>query len=299
MEPIAAVAITDVNEARTRVGDCAPARVGGCGRFRLREDQATGPGRPARRSGRPGRGEHVLAKSFTFTYSARISAGGRTLTMTGAGLSDLEHGLVAMKLRFDGVPGAAAANGEVVLDSSGGLVEYLHMAALDGQLPPGKSWVKVDVGAIGKKYGVDLSQLRRGGNADPTRMLSFLQRAADPTVVGHETVGGVATTHYEATVDLQRLVAAETDATTRANLQRAIDLAGISSYPVEAWVDDAGYLRRMRLTIPQVSDATHGAVVTIEVTEELSDFGTPVRVDLPPEASVVDVADLVGSRSLS
>jgi hypothetical protein len=241
-------------------------------------------------------------KSFTFTYSAEISAAGESLRMSGAGSFDGEHKLVAMNLHFEGAPSgspAAGANAEFVVDNSHGLVEYLHMALLDGHLPAGKSWVKIDVGALGKKLGIDLSKLQQGDSADPAKMFSVLRRAAHPTVVGRESVGGVSTMHYKATVDLRQLIATEPDAVARESLQRAIDVSGISTYPVEVWIDGDGYLRRMRIAIPAgVPAGTQTNVATVTMTEELSNFGTDVQVAVPPAASVVDVADLAGSRSL-
>jgi hypothetical protein len=235
------------------------------------------------------------AKSFTFTYSATISAAGHSLSMSGSGSYDVEHRLVAMKMRFDGAPAgspAAGAQAELVLDNSNGLVEYMHMALLDRRLPAGKSWVKLDVGALAKKAGIDLSKLQQGDSADPAKMFSYLRRAAVPTVVGHETVGGVATTHYKMTIDLRRLAAAETDATARESLQRAIQLSGVSSYPAEAWVGGDGYLRRMRITIPQgTADATR-TVATMTMAEELADFGADVRITVPAASSVADIAEL-------
>ncbi|HEY8773087.1 MAG TPA: hypothetical protein VIM05_00840 [Gaiellaceae bacterium] len=236
-------------------------------------------------------------KSFTFTYSTTISAAGESLTMSGDGSYDVQHELVAMKLHFDGLPPgspAAAANAEIVLDNSDGLVEYIQVALLDGHLPAGKSWVKVDVGELGKKAGIDLSRLQQGDSADPSRIFSLLRRSANPTVVGQENVGGVATTHYEATVDLRRLAALEADAAPRENLQRAIAVSGISSYPVEVWIDGDGYLRRMRTTIPQHMAGTPAEVATVTATEELSNFGTDARIAVPPDSSVVDISDLAG-----
>src|SRR6266536_2894411 len=57
------------------------------------------------------------AKSFTFTYSATITAAGKSLSMSGGGSYDVEHKLVAMKMRFDGAS-VAGANAELVLDNS-------------------------------------------------------------------------------------------------------------------------------------------------------------------------------------
>jgi hypothetical protein len=232
-------------------------------------------------------------RSFAFTYSGTVAAGGHSLTMSGDGSSDLDRGLVEMTMRFSGEPQQEQANAEVVLDTSAGFVEYFKAAFLGGHLPAGKSWLKIDLGAIGKKNGIELDRLQQGDFADPAKMFSFLRRSAEPTPVGHEQVGGVETTHYSATVDLRRLEALETDAATRETLQRAIDLSGVSSYPVEAWIDDAGRLRRMRVTVPQLVPGRTDSTLTL--TEELSDFGAPVHVSVPPQSDVVDLADLDGS----
>lgn len=245
----------------------------------------------------------TAAKPFTFDYSITVTAADKTLTMSGNGSSDPGHGLAGLSLRFDGAaPGSpeAQAGGDFVVDSSHGLVEYIRMPLFAGHLPAGKSWVKVDVGAIEKARGIDVTKLRQSMSADPSTGFSFLRGAADVTVAGQETVGGVATTHYQATVDLRKLAASETDAATRDSLQRAIQLSGVTSYPAEAWVDDAGYMRRMRITMPErVAVGSQVRVATLTMTEELSNFGGDVHVAIPVPSSVVDVTALAGSSGKS
>jgi hypothetical protein len=236
------------------------------------------------------------AKSFTFTYTVSVSAAGQSFTMNGDGAYDAEHKLVAMKLHFPNA-GAAQADADLVLDNSDGLVEYIHMPLLEGRLPGGKSWLKMDLEALSKKQGIDLSKLQQGANADPTKALEFLRRAASPTVVGQETVGGVETTHYEATIDLWRLAVIEPDAGRRASMKRAIELSGIRSYPVEVWIDGAGYVRRMRITIVQVVPEAPGGVATLTMTEELTSFDDRVSVAVPPDSSVIDVTELAGAAA--
>jgi len=236
------------------------------------------------------------AKSFDFHYSIAVSAEGNSLEMSGNGSSDLAHGLASMTMHIDNAPAgvsAAQASSYWVVDSSNGFVEYVRMPALEGHLPAGKSWLKIDLGALAKARGIDLGKLERGDRADPSMGFSYLRGATGVTAVGQETVGAVTTTHYRATVDLQRLAAAETDAEARDSLQRAIRLSGISTYPAEAWIDDAGYLRRMRITMPE-TDGTQTRVATMTVTEELSDFGTAAHVVLPPSSGVVDITALDG-----
>lgn len=233
-------------------------------------------------------------RSFAFRYAVTVRAGGRSVALTGNGTYDVEHELAAMSMRISGgVPASAAALGsmQLVLDDSNGPVEYLHMAALESRLPAGKSWVKVDFAALGKTAGVDLGKVEQSGTADPARMLSFLRRVSDPTVVGHERVDGASTTHYRAQIDLRRVIAAETDATARASLNRAIELSGVSSYPADAWIDRDGYLRRVQVRIP-LGATSSSAGGELTVTEDLSGFGDPVDVIVPPESSVVDVAEL-------
>lgn len=235
------------------------------------------------------------AKSFTFTYSATITTAGESLTMSGSGAYDLVRRVGAMKMHFDSPelgPAAAQATMDVVFDRSNGVVEYMHMPLLDGKLPAGKSWVKIDLGALTQQSGIDLSKLSQGDRGDPAKFFAYLQRAADPTVVGHEAVGGVETTHYRARIDLRRLAEAETDPATRETFRQVIEKSGVSSYPVHVWIDGAGYLRRMRLAMPLSAE---GETAMMTMSEELSNFGAPVNVSLPPAASVVDVTALAGS----
>jgi len=60
------------------------------------------------------------------------------------------------------------------------------------------------------------------------------------------------------------------------------------------WIDGDGYLRRMRITIPQHKAGTPAEVATVTATEELSNFGTDARIAVPPDSSVVDISDLAG-----
>jgi hypothetical protein len=144
-----------------------------------------------------------------------------------------------------------------------------------------QEWVKLDLVALAKQRGVDLSSLV---NASPTpnSVLGYLHGAGKVEKRGSETVRGTKTTHYHVTVDLER-AAARADAATAESIRRVIRLSGLKKLPVEAWVDDDGYLRKVKWaehTSPQTS---------AQVTMELYDFGAPVEVKPPPKGQVLDL----------
>jgi hypothetical protein len=231
------------------------------------------------------------AKSFAFGFSMSLTAGpGDPFTMSGTGSVDLPRHLIGFSAHVENA--AAAQPIESVVDYSHGFVDYLHSDAFAGHLPAGKSWVKVDVGKYAKKEGVDIGRLMRSNDADPTKVLDMLRRAGTPTLVGQETLGGASMAHYRSVVDVRRLVATEPDATVRASLQRAMELSGTTSFPVDVWIDDRGYLRRAQWTETETLPDGRNTPATTSFTEDLSRFDAGAAVALPPGSSVVDAADL-------
>jgi len=242
--------------------------------------------------------------SFTFTYHAMLSGAGDSLELHGDGSSDRERRLLAASVQLDPLPGVNVdrLRADVVLDRSDGFVEYLRTPSLGDKLPAGKSWLKLDARELGRAKGVGLDELRQGDDADPEVLFRFMRHADHPQLLGHETIGGVRTTHYSAGVDLRRLVATESDAVLRDELRRALEVPGETEtlYPADAWIDGKGYLRRVQVMFPErIPELIPHGVVTITMTEEFSSFGTGVHIVVPPEASVVDVAALVPHPTLA
>jgi hypothetical protein len=230
------------------------------------------------------------AGSFGFSFSMRVTAGSeQPFTMNGDGSIDLAHKLVSETIHVPTQAGAQSM--DVVADMSNGFVEYLHSGMFDGHLPAGRSWIKVDVGKYAKKAGIDFAALDEGSTADPTRILDMLRRAGDPVLVGRETVAGEVAQHYRSTVDLRRLIAGATDPAVRESLRRAEAVSGVTSFPVDVWIDDHSRLRRVQLTETITPPGTN-TPATVAITEDLSELGAGAAVSLPPSASVVDVEDL-------
>jgi hypothetical protein len=153
-------------------------------------------------------------------------------------------------------------------------------------LSGGKAWVKVDLGELAKERGVDLSNLV-STSPTPATALSYLRGADRVEQVGSDAIDGVDTTHYKATVDLERAAARNMGETRRA-LQRVIHSLGMKKVPVDVWVDGKGYVRK----VGYAQRVAQGR--SVRIVMNLHDFGPPVPVKPPPADSVVDLMTKLG-----
>jgi len=171
--------------------------------------------------------------------------------------------------------------------------------ALAAALPPGKSWVKVDLATAGKSVGVDLQGLSQSQAGDPSQTLDYLRGASNKvTTVGSEDVRGTPTTHYRAVIDLNK--AADASPTARDAIKSTIKLLGTSTQPIDVWVDAQGRARRLKYTVDlsksKVAPSTPNLPGSVTFTLELYDFGAPVQADVPPADQVVDLAAITGGH---
>jgi hypothetical protein len=167
-----------------------------------------------------------------------------------------------------------------------------------GSLPSGLGdlhWVKLDMhGATG------------GATSSPsqyTQYLEYLRGASGGKVdtIGHEQVRGVDTTHYHAEIPWETVVKKaeenldKASPELRASLQKSLDLMQSTRDPVVAdvWIDADGLTRRLEMRMPFNIAATLGNV-TMKMTMELYDFGTPLNVEAPPASQVTDLSQFAG-----
>lgn len=100
---------------------------------------------------------------------------------------------------------------------------------------------------------------------------------------GKVAIDGVMTTRYEGEIAIQSLF-------------EGSRLPGISSLPesipVETFVDETGFPRRIAMSIAPDDGTAEGPAFEFKVTMDFLDFGKPVNIDLPAEADVkkVDIA---------
>jgi hypothetical protein len=167
--------------------------------------------------------------------------------------------------------------------------------ALGAALPPGKSWVKVDLASAGKSVGAaGLSQAQAG---DPSQTLDYLRGVTGNVArVGTDEIRGTHTTHYRTTVDLRK--AAEKSPTARDIINSTIKLLGSSTQPLDVWIDAQGRVRRIHYTVDlSKSKATTPSIPgSATFTLDLFDFGVPVQATVPPADQIADVSTLSGGR---
>jgi hypothetical protein len=225
--------------------------------------------------------------------------GEEPVAFTGTGVFDYDgqRGRMAMDMsELLEATGAPAGEGEmqIVFQS---FVLYVKFPLLTEQIPGSKPWLKLDLDELGKQQGIDLAELSRLGQGDPTQALQYLKAASDDVEeVGREDVRGAETTHYRATIDLRKVpdvAPAEQRERIRRTIDQVIEASGESKIPTDVWIDDEGRVRRHRYTQKLV--AGEGRTAETTLTMELYDFGVEVDAEPPPASQVTDLSQVLGN----
>jgi hypothetical protein len=232
------------------------------------------------------------AGGYKLTMTTKMAAEGVHGSITAQGTFDRDHGELEMDmgdlLQASGAPtGIDTTMKSIYLTEDGDPVIYMRLGFLAGMLPAGKTWVRIDLQQAGKGLGINLNQLMGGAAQSPTGSLDLLRSSGDFSEVGKETIGGVETTHYHGTVDLEK--AATAGGLSSAEVQRLRAMGAPSQYPMDVWVDDAGLIRQFTESYDQTFG---GKSVSLEMTMDMSDYGVPVDVTAPPSDEVFDATAL-------
>jgi hypothetical protein len=216
------------------------------------------------------------------------------MAFSGSGVFDGRSRSGALNMRFQ-LPSATQAqlggvdpSMQMIMDGRSGLVMYVR-SPLFARVA-GNKWIKVDMAKLAQKEGIDLQALMNANQADPSQTLDMLKASADAHPIGYDHVRGVFTTHYKLNVDLGRL--AKEHKELRKTLDAMRKLTGVSSYPAEAWIDDAGRVRRMKIDMSLNTPV--GGAFTMSMTEDLYAFGIKVDVRPPASSQVLDASALLG-----
>ena len=228
-----------------------------------------------------------------FTAAMNIDGVGG-MAYSGSGIFDGKTRSGALNMRFQMPAEMQAQLGgvdptmEMIMDGHHGLVMYMRSPLF--QRFAGDRWIKVDMAKLAKKEGLDLDALMKSSQADPSQTLGMLKASSDAKPLGYDRVRGVFTTHYAFNVDLARF--AKQHKELRDSLDKIRELTGISSYPAEAWIDDAGRVRRLKIDMSY--NTPTGGAFTMSLTEELYAFGVKVDIRPPASSQVVDAGSLLG-----
>lgn len=235
----------------------------------------------------------INAKSAKVTIAADIKTPKGAVTSTGSGAIDWgAH--QAQLTENTSVPGAAAP---------ASVTEVIDGTDLYVQLPPAAR------SALGNKpwFKVSLAQFegQQGGSQDPSQILSVLNaKSSSVTKIGTEQVGGVSTTHYRAQVDPTK-AAPNAGPAARKLLAQLPALTGSPTLPIDVWIDGTGKARQLRYSLtlnkpPAAAPPTASQAFpeTTTITLGLSDYGTPVQVNVPPpdQVSTQTLPGLSGSQ---
>jgi LppX_LprAFG lipoprotein len=224
----------------------------------------------------------AAAKTARMSGEVTIEVGGerRTLPLDGA----LDFGSGAFEFTYDmsqlGLPGAGD-DAKIQARMVDGAM-YMKLGGLGGALSEligDRSWVKIDLSSLG------LGSAGALGEANPGGTLDSLRGADDVERVGAETVRGVETTHYRATVDPRKALD-RTPADLRDKISKALEMFG-GPIPVDVWIDGDGQARKISMDITSET-------VNASTTIEYYDFGVEIDVSAPPPDDVFDISQLSG-----
>jgi predicted small lipoprotein YifL len=229
------------------------------------------------------------AGTYAFDYTASMQVLGQELSFSGSGQADTPNGRVHMTMDFKGLPAALTQDGttaEMILVDK---VMYMKMPFLASQLPAGKQWMKLDLATLASSAGTSLGSFNQ---ADPQQWVQQLLASSDTQKIGTETVQGEQMTHYKTTIDPAKIDTVPAD--QRAAVRAAMKQIGMTTIPVDVWIDGQGLLRRESI------DMTLGKALQnsrISMTFDMHDFGTAVDVTAPAADQVFDATALVQQQA--
>lgn len=131
--------------------------------------------------------------------------------------------------------------------------------------------------------------------SDPLEFLRALDNGqVDVTVVGTETIRGVATTQYRITVDPEKLA----EGATPEELE-ALEAQGLIGFdgavPIDVWIDDDGLIHRYVVELtPTEADAAEAGFGMMMMTFDIFDHGQTIEVTAPDPADVTDFGSVGG-----
>ena len=223
------------------------------------------------------------AESSRFTMEMKVDAMGESVALSADGVmaGDGKNGQITMTVPMMGTMEERVVDGVIYVDFGD-----LPFASELG----GKQWVKLDPEQLkdDPRFSAAFAQLADQAESNsPQQGLEYLQGlSGDVQDLGQEDVNGVQATHYRASIDYTKL-ADELPNVTDEMRER---FSQIGTVPADVWIDGQDRIVKMHLTMDGASFG--GGDGTLDMTMEMSDFGTPVDVQTPPDDQVMDFSEL-------
>jgi LppX_LprAFG lipoprotein len=195
---------------------------------------------------------------------------GQKIQLSGSGDFRNDPQLGQMTVRYT----AGSQTGEMTQVIKGWRI-YMTSPLFARLLPQGKTWMSLDLQKASKAAGIDFRSMTA---QTPGQTLQQLKASGDVRKIGSETVAGVETTHYTATLDPAKIPSG-------ARLQK---LAGATYQPVDVWIDGDDHVRRLHMAYSTSGAAAAGVGSSSELTMTFSDYGKDVQVTVPSDAETFD-----------
>jgi hypothetical protein len=223
--------------------------------------------------------------------AARFKVDGRRFELRMTGTADFDDERSHIRMWFPAFSAREQREAGLPIERlRDGLVVYATGPDLRRRV--GRHWAKVDLEERAEGIDIDEDALAGWDETNPQQLLDFLQAAGGARKAGAEQIGGVRTTRYDATVEVERyadhLLGDDVDEEARqgfiTGLLRGL---GATSIPVSVWLDDDGLIRRERMTIPV--EIAPGKDIDARMVFDFKDFGPHHDVPLPDDADVEDI----------
>jgi hypothetical protein len=230
-----------------------------------------------------------------FTLNLQLTRSpSQSFAITGSGYAGQGGHAVKMSMNFSGIPGASG------LATGGRGVEavflyptvYMRLPFLSDKLPEGKSWLKIDMSKVVKATGgTPVPQVLDIGQVDPSQFLEYLKASSGNVQrLGSEQLYGVATTHYQAMLQLPAVLKqlpTQSRAAARPLLQH---IGNAGAIPIGVWIDGKGRVRKIQMSLSIAGPTASGsATVTVGYTA----YGPVPPVSPPAEGEVVNLTSLL------
>lgn len=212
-----------------------------------------------------------------FVMNASVAVQGQNVAFGGPGEIG-DHGRklhmrLTLPMALLGASGGSGSNATFEAVGAGGFF-YLRGGPFE-RLAPGK-WIRIK----------DTDKTFNLGQNDPSQMLKYLRATSDIDEVGEDTVRGVATTHYKARIQIDK-IADRVPADTARALRQLSTTLGTNEIPMDVWVDDDSLVRRVKMDWHPPNGGTFIA------TMDLFDFGD-VDIDVPAKSETTDLSTMLG-----
>lgn len=220
-----------------------------------------------------------------------IGAAGESFSFSGEADIDNEHKRVDMTMDL------GMLGGEMQILMDGGVV-YMRSPAFQDV---GTAWVSMDPSKMDPAAAAQFGGFGTG-TTDPSTYIGLFAGVFDVKASGEQEVGGVPTTHYVGTIDLEKVLAGfsdvvgeDVDAATREQLEMVVEQFGSlgidEKIPFEIWIDEEGLPRRQRITMDFGKLVPGAEEAKMEMTVDFSDFGKPVDIEVPRPSEVTDITE--------